>query len=236
MSTKNELAIRQLQTDLRNAGYYLGNIDGLWGPASEAAYTQFKSVYAAGNAVELPSSKPVGDSTLIRWGSKVSATFKARVLWIAEDLKFGPDVVEGASMLMDCMAFESAETFSPSIKNAAGSSGRGLIQFMSFTAKALGTTTEALEQMTAEDQLNYVYKYFAPHKGKLKNLGDMYMAILWPRGIGKPDSYVLWDKRTAPTAFRQNAGLDSNKDSVVTRGEAVVKIMAKTARGKQFMG
>lgn len=41
---------------------------------------------------------------------------------------------------MAAMAFESGETFSPSIKNAAGSGAVGLIQFMPSTAKALGTS------------------------------------------------------------------------------------------------
>ena len=235
MSTNNTAAIRQLQTDLRNAGYYLGNIDGIWGTASEKAYNEFKDNYAKSTAVELPTT-PAAAADEIRWGAKVSVTFKERVIWIAKDLQIGPDPIEGASMLMDCMAFESGESFSPSVRNAAGSSAIGLIQFMSFTAKALGTTTEALGKMTAEDQLNYVYKYFAPQKGKLKNLGDIYMAILWPKAVGKPDSFVLWDRNTAPTAYRQNSGLDSNKDGVVVRGEAVVKIMGKSARGAKFLG
>ena len=45
------------------------------------------------------------------------------------------------------------------------------------TAKSLGTTTERLAQMSAEDQLNYVYKYFKPFDGRLNNLGDVYMAM-----------------------------------------------------------
>lgn len=233
----NVEGIKQLQTDLRNTGYYLGNIDGIYGPATTKAYDAFKADYAVSNACGDTKAEADVDTVKIRWGSKVSAVFKARVLWIAKELQLaGGDVVEGASQLMDCMAFEAAESFRPDIRNAAGSSGTGLIQFMSFTAKSLGTTTDKLAAMTAEDQLNFVYKYFAPRKGKLKNLGDIYMAILWPKGIGQPDSYVLWDAKTAPLAYRQNSGLDSNKDNKVTRGEAVVKIMQKTARGKLFMG
>ncbi len=233
----NKDAIILLQTDLRNAGYYLGAIDGIWGPASEKAYNAFKEDYKNDDSAPIPVAEKSGDTVKIRWGSKVSATFKARVLWISEQLQLaGGDVVEGASQLMDCMAFESAESFRADMRNAAGSSGTGLIQFMSFTAKAMGTTTDALAAMTAEDQLNYVYKYFAPRKGKLKNLGDIYMTILWPKGIGQSDSYVLWDEKTAPLAFRQNSGLDANKDKVVTRGEAVTKIMQKSERGKQFLG
>lgn len=158
----------------------------------------------------------------IAWGAKVSPVFKERVLWIAETLKVDPDYI------MSCIAWESGETFSPSKKNMAGSGATGLIQFMPATAKAMGTTTDVLAQMTAEDQLNYVYKYFKPFDGRLNNLGDVYMAILWPKAVGKDDDYVLFDKGVA---YRQNAGLDVNKNGNVTRGECLVKIKDKLAKG-----
>lgn len=161
----------------------------------------------------------------IAWGSKVSPTFKERVLWIADNLGCSADD------LMACMAWESAETFRADIKNAAGSGATGLIQFMPSTARGLGTTTAALAKMTPEDQLRYVYKYFQPYAGRLNNLGDVYMAILWPKGVGKPDHYVLFDRSKSPTTFRQNAGLDVNKDGLVTRAECLVKVNEKLAKG-----
>jgi hypothetical protein len=161
----------------------------------------------------------------IAWGSKVSPLFKERLLWIANALGCHPNY------LMACMAWESGETFSPSVKNAAGSGATGLIQFMPATARGLGTTTAALAKMTAEDQLNYVYKYFRPYAGKLRNLGDIYMAILWPKGVGQPDHYVLFDKKKWPTGYRQNSGIDTNKDGLVTRAECLVKVNEKLAKG-----
>jgi len=161
----------------------------------------------------------------LAWGAKVSSTFRDRVLWIAETLEVDPDY------LMACMAWESGETFAPDIKNAAGSGATGLIQFMPSTAKSLGTSTAALARMSAEDQLNYVYKYFRPYAGKLNTLGDVYMAILWPKGVGKPDSYVLWDRAAMPTTFRQNAGLDVNKDGKVTKAETIIKVQQKLDKG-----
>lgn len=165
----------------------------------------------------------------IAWGAKVSSEFRARVRWIGETLGVNPDY------LMACMAWESAETFRADIKNAAGSGATGLIQFMSSTAKLLGTTTAKLARMTPEDQLNYVYKYFRPYAGKLNNLGDVYMAILWPKGVGKSDSYVLWDKGKMPTTFKQNAGLDINRDAKVTRAECIRKVQEKLDRGRAFL-
>lgn len=167
-------------------------------------------------------AQPQPADRLIAWGAKVSPTFKERVLWIEQDLGVPADA------LMACMAWESGESFSPKKKNLAGSGATGLIQFMPSTAKALDTTTSELAKMTAEDQLNYVWKYFAPFKGKLNNLGDVYMAILWPKGVGQSDDYVLFDKGVA---YRQNAGLDKNKDGKVTRGECLVKIQDKLAKG-----
>lgn len=161
----------------------------------------------------------------IAWGSKVSPVFKDRVLWIADTLGCDPN------HLMACMHWESGGTFSPSIKNAAGSGATGLIQFMPRTAKGMGTTTAALAKLSAEDQLRWVYEYFKPYAGRLNNLGDLYMAILWPKAVGKPDHYVLWDRKKMPTTFRQNSGLDVNKDGLVTRAECLVKVNERLARG-----
>lgn len=174
-----------------------------------------------------PVPKEPSQNRKIAWGSKVSPLFKERVLWIAETLECSPDD------LMACMYWESGGTFRADIKNAAGSGATGLIQFMPSTAKSLGTTTDALAKMTPEDQLNYVYKYFRPFAGRLKNLGDLYMAILWPKGVGQPDHYVLFDRTKMPTTFRQNAGLDVNKDGLVTRAECLVKINDCLLKGLQ---
>lgn len=174
------------------------------------------------NVVVGKETQPTQDEREIAWGAKVSPTFKERVLWIADTLEVNPDY------LMACIAWESGETFSANIKNKAGSGATGLIQFMPTTARGLGTTTTELAKMSAEDQLNYVYKYFRPFKGRLNNLGDVYMAILWPRGVGKPDSYVVFD---GGIAYRQNAGLDVNKDGDVTRGECLSKVKAKLVKG-----
>lgn len=170
---------------------------------------------------EPPKRRPIA------WGAKVSPVFRERIWWIADTLSVNPDY------LMACIAFETGETFSPSVKNGAGSGATGLIQFMPSTAVSLGTSTRRLADMTAEDQLNFVYKYFAPYRGRLSNLGDVYMAILWPKAVGKPDSYLLWDKEDAPVVFRQNAGLDLNGDFEITRGECLTRIQEKLLRGRE---
>ena len=161
----------------------------------------------------------------IAYGAKVSPDFKAKVIWIGENLACDP------SWLMACMAFEDAETFKSDTKNAAGSGAVGLIQFMPGTAIRLGTTVQSLAVMSPEEQLKYVYRYFQPLAGRLHNLGDVYMAILWPGAVGKTDDYVLFDRAKAPIAYHENEGLDQDKDGRVTRGEALVHIQAKLTKG-----
>lgn len=165
----------------------------------------------------------------LAWGAKVSPTFRDRVRWIAEDLDIGPAPGRPEpNWLMTCMAWESGRSFRPDVKNMAGSGATGLIQFMPATARALGTSVERLAAMTAEDQLNFVWKYFRPFDGRLRSLADVYMAILWPAAVGKPDSHPLF---TGGIAYRQNAGLDVNKDGRVTKAEAAAKVAAILPEG-----
>lgn len=182
---------------------------------------------ATAPAVPAAPAPPPSGRRPIAWGAKVSPTFRDRVWWIADTLKLDPD------HLMSCMAFESGRTFSPSIRNMAGSGATGLIQFMPATARDLGTTTDALARMSAEDQLNFVYKYFRPYSGRLRTLADIYMAILWPRAVGQPEGFVLFDRGKQPTAYRQNSGLDANRDGLVTKLEAASKVVALYTEGRR---
>lgn len=126
------------------------------------------------------------------------------------------------------MAFETGETFSPSKKNPV-SGATGLIQFMPKTAENLGTTTDDLAKMTAEKQLDYVKKYFGPYQNKMATLEDLYMAILWPSAVGKPNGTVIFQKPSA--AYDQNSSLDRDKDGKVTKDEAGSFVRAELEKG-----
>lgn len=145
-----------------------------------------------------------------------SEAFRKKVLEIADRLLIDPN------FLMAIMSFETGATFDPKIKNAAGSGATGLIQFMPSTAKSLGTSTEELEKMTAVEQLDFVEKYFKPHKGKLLTIEDAYMAVLFPKGIGKGKDFVLFKKPSVQ--YKQNRGLDVSGDGKITVGEACRKV------------
>lgn len=161
----------------------------------------------------------------LAWGNKVSQEFRDRAVWVADQLNIDP------SYLMSAMAFESGESFRSDKRNGAGSGAVGLIQFMPATARALKTTTASLAAMTPEDQLKYVYYYLKPFSGKMRTISDLYMAILWPKAVGKPEAHILWHRRDKPVTYQQNAGLDTNKDGVITKGEAAAKVYAKLVRG-----
>lgn len=164
----------------------------------------------------------------IAWGARVPRPFIDKALGICRDFAWYADA---PSDLMSCMAFESGETFSPSVKNMAGSGATGLIQFMPQTAIGLGTTTQQLERMSAVQQLDVVQRYFAPYAHRIACLSDMYMAILLPAHIGQAEDSVLFNRGTV--AYRQNAALDANTDGRITKAEAAARVLAKRAKGLQ---
>lgn len=97
----------------------------------------------------------------------------------------------------------------------------GLIQFMPATAKSLGTTTTALYNMSAYDQLDYVEKYLtrAKNSSALKNksklsAGDLYTLIFMPAKAGQETIATSGTKY-----YSWNSGLDANKDGKITNTE-----------------
>ncbi len=165
----------------------------------------------------------------LAWGAWVSEDFKKEIRAICSKLECDPN------HLMAAIAFETGESFSPSIRNHL-SGATGLIQFMETTALGLGTSTAELAAMPAAAQLDYVYQYLKPFKKALKTLEDLYVAILWPGAVGKPNNHVLFAEGGAE--YAQNKGLDTDKDGTITKGEAAAKVRAKLKRGLQpgFVG
>lgn len=131
--------------------------------------------------------------------------------------------------LLAVIGFETGGSYSPGQKHRGGGSATGLIQFMPTTAKELGTTTEKLAEMNHAQQMVYVEKYL---KVKLDgvvnpNLSDMYMAVLWPKAVGKEDTTVIWgnsEKSKYRKQYKANKGLDVNKNGYITKAEAAAKV------------
>jgi len=131
--------------------------------------------------------------------------------------------------LLAVIGFETGGSYNPAQKHSGGGSATGLIQFMPTTAVELGTTTEKLAKMNHTQQMVYVEKYL---KVKLDgvvnpNLSDMYMAVLWPKAVGKKDDTVIWgnsEKSKYRRQYRANKGLDINKNGYITKKEATAKV------------
>ena len=129
--------------------------------------------------------------------------------------------------LMAVMKSESG--LKTTAKNPHGGA-TGLIQFMPATAKALGTTTDALSKMSPEQQLVYVEKFLIQNKkmagfkesDKLDS-GTLYTLVFLP-AYAKRD--VLCTKGTK--YYKYNAGLDLNHDGSITKQDM-------TRRVHQFM-
>lgn len=212
------------------------DVDGLCGPATIAA---IESVERHHLLIKRPTGKvkpddptfdflargitpeALGDEQ-IAWGARVSAAFKAKLIQIAKNIGIDPNY------LISAMAFETGETFSASIRNRNGATG--LIQFTSDTAIELGTNTDTLAAMSAEDQMDYVEKYFNPYSNMLETIEDVYMAILWPAAIGKPNSWVLFSSPSPE--YNRNSGLDTDKDGHVTKAEASAMVLSKLRKGR----
>lgn len=142
---------------------------------------------------------------------------------------------------MGIMAFES-NGINPSCVNKV-SGATGLIQFMPSTARGLGTTTDALAKMSSVVQLDYVYKYFIGYTGKIHNIQDAYMVVFMPIAVGKDNDFKLGIKGSSGqlakglsygVAYTQNAGLDVNKDGIITKEEAAQKVVETRNRNKKI--
>lgn len=135
--------------------------------------------------------------------------FESRVREVADALHVP------AEWLMAVMYSESR--FDPHVRNRKGSGAIGLIQWMPFTARELGTTTEELATLTAVEQLDYVEDYLHQAReryGEYESLADLYLAILFPKARGQEACYEMY--ASPSVTYKQNAGLDENKDGKVT--------------------
>jgi len=161
------------------------------------------------------------------WVGKTGQEFAAKLVELTQAINKGPDYARWA---MNAMAFETGRTFAPDIRNKI-SGFTGLIQFGPTQASELGTTLPALAEMTAVEQLDYVFKYLGRYASRVNSQSDLYMTILWPAAAGKADSTTLW---TSPSIqYRQNSGLDPQGLGYVTKGMAAAKVLALDTIGMQ---
>jgi hypothetical protein len=149
--------------------------------------------------------------------ANTSAGFRSALAEMALSLGLDPSYIAAP------MAVETGHTFSPSIQNPF-TRATGLIQFMPPTATAMGTSVEALKQMSATQQLEYVRQFFRPYASRIRPdvPGDYYLAIFYPVLIGHDPSTVIYS--AGDTGYAQNAGLDRNGDGLITVGDVTATV------------
>lgn len=208
--------IASIQVGLKDKGVYTDKVDGLWGKNSQTGFDSVVDCYRKANNIPALS---------LCWSRRVEPAFVNRINQWVKEKNLDP---RSGHWLMAIMCFESSGTFSPSIQNMAGAQAYGLIQFMSAAAQDLGVTLNFLRNLTALQQLEYVFKYFELRMKRwtLRSLEDYYMSVFYPKAIGKsPDDVLFWsDNKATNKAYLQNAGLDINKDKMISVGEISVKI------------
>lgn len=104
----------------------------------------------------------------------------------------------------------------------------GLIQFMPSTARALGTTTEALRNMTPEQQLDYVEKFYVMNRknfvksNRQLSAADLYTLTFMPAYVNKEVLTGAGHK-----FYSANKGLDTNGDGQITKSDLAQRVARK---------
>lgn len=118
-----------------------------------------------------PASLP---ETLETKAKPTLSPFAQKIKQVAANINADP--IDLATLI----SFETAGTFSPSIRGpVVKDRGRavGLIQFMPDSARTLGTTAEALAQMSPVEQMDYVERYFMKWGFKGGGLKQLYATV-----------------------------------------------------------
>lgn len=148
---------------------------------------------------------------------KLSETCKAGIADMAKDLKMSPKDIEAI--------IYSESGGNPAAVNPKGGA-TGLIQFMPSTAKRLGTTTEKIAKMSAEEQLPYVKKYLQNAKRSAGfsdndkiDSGTLYALVFLPAYAKKGVLTSAGSKY-----YNANKGLDANHDGYITKDDLAYRV------------
>jgi len=121
----------------------------------------------------------------------------------------------------DLLGVMRAESGMNSAAQNKKSKATGLIQFMPSTARGLGTNTEALRNMSAVQQLDYVEKYLLKTKrsagfksNEKLSAGQLYALVFLPARAKREVLTTSNEK-----FYKWNSGTDINKDGKITRAE-----------------
>mgnify|MGYP000321347475 CR=1 FL=1 len=144
--------------------------------------------------------------------SEDSLYFDCMVRLISEESGARPDWIMATIMI--------ESRFNEDARNET-TDAYGLIQFMPKTLEWMGVSEADLEN----GQLHYVRKYFqeiVKHFGRINSPEDTYLAVFYPKAMGKPLAYRIGGAKV----YRLNSGLDANHDGVLTKEDIKRKINA----------
>lgn len=178
----------RLQTELLAQGADLGpygpkndGVDGIMGPYTRRAAKKFPEI--ADKYKEVLAKPDNISAHSIDVSTIQDPNFKTKLGKVAN--KLGVSEKD----LLTIIKHESGGR--PTAQDPWGISA-GLIGFTRQTAKALGTTKEEILNMTAVEQLDYVYKFYVMNNLKPgSDVGTMYMLTFMPAYAYAPDDTVL---------------------------------------------
>lgn len=109
----------------------------------------------------------------------------------------------------------------------------GLLQFTDIAIKQMvndkilpsGFVKEDIKNYSIDQVMDMVVMYFQMNKKRfdyesIRTVENMYLLVLWPAAVNKPDDYVLQTSgQSAALIASQNPAWDINKDGKITAGE-----------------
>jgi len=173
----------------------------------------------------------------VRGLERTTPEFKQKLIQVANDVDIDPN------MLATVISLESG--FNPKAVNKY-SYATGLIQWMPsniqkyYGVPPRGTkldlqgkkmASEWMKSQSALKQLDMVKRWYMPHKGKIHNVKDAYLAVFMPNLMGRPSNYVA--AREGSIAYGWNKTFDRNKKGYYTVGDIAATIQGRYNAAKR---
>ena len=196
-----------------------------------------QSMNAMGGGSGIP--KMMDGVTYANEGGQIKKNYSYKLSGASKDLIGGDKkflkAIEGLSarrdinpaQLLGLIASESG--FNAQASNPSGATG--LIQFMPMVAERMGITTEDIGKMNRSDQVGLIDQYFSMNQlPNSPTAGQLYTNVFMPALTNKGSDYEITredDKYNNAYIYRENAGLDKNKDGIITIDEMGGRIFDK---------
>lgn len=179
------------------------------------------------------NKKQAGNYANLQKLSEQSPDFMRKLGEVAGRLGTDPDY------LLNVFARESS--LNPNAYNASGASG--LFQLMPMHARKLGLPggpnnkdafRQAVHGAGPIGQLDLFYRYISEIVGvqNFKDQASAYAAVFMPKYVNSPLDTVI--ARQGTKNYRQNTGLDQNKDGLITKRELGAEAEGALGAGKFF--